>query len=93
MDREVEFDPAKSERNRRERGLPFGLVRDFDFETALIRLDLRRDYGEPRFMALGTIGNRLYHQVFTLRGDRICVISLRKANRREILRYARHQNT
>ncbi len=91
MDREVEFDPAMSERNRRERGLPFGLVRDF--ETALIRLDLRRDYGEPRFMALGTIGHRLYHLVFTLRGDRIRVISLRKAIRREVLRYAQHQNT
>jgi len=31
---------------------------------------------------------RLYHLTFTLRGDRIRVISLRKANRREVNKYA-----
>lgn len=40
---EIEFDPAKSARNQRERGLSFERVAEFDFETALIRIDDRRD--------------------------------------------------
>jgi len=43
----LSFDPEKSERNSAERGLPFELAAEFDFETALIGEDDRRDYGEP----------------------------------------------
>ena len=89
----IEFDPIKNERNIRERGLSFELVRQFDFETAMIRLDIRHDYGEPRFIALGMIGTRVYNLVFTIRVDSGRIISFRKANRREAYRYANHQNT
>jgi uncharacterized DUF497 family protein len=89
----IEFDPAKNERNIRERGLSFEQVREFDFDTALIRIDLRRNYGEPRFIAFGMIGTRVYNLVFTIRVDTIRVISFRKANRREAYRYANHQDT
>lgn len=89
----IEFDPAKNERNVRERGLSFERVREFDFDTAMIRIDLRNDYGEPRFIALGTIGTRVYNLVFTIRVDTIRVISFRKANKREAYRYANYQDT
>ncbi len=85
---EIEFDPAKNTRNIEQRGIFFEWVESFEFETAVIRLDLRQQYGEPRFNAIGYIGNRLYHLTFTLRADKIRVISLRKANRREVKRYA-----
>lgn len=62
---EIEFDSAKSEQNARERGLPFSMVTDFDFETALIAEDTRRDYGEPRWIALGKIGARTFVVAFT----------------------------
>jgi hypothetical protein len=39
---DIEFDRAKSEANERRRGLPFSMVAEFDFESALIRKDLRR---------------------------------------------------
>jgi len=84
----IEFDPAKSERNRQQRGLPFDLVEHFEWEQALVRRDSRREYGEKRFCALGYIANRVYHVVFTLRGDVARVISLRKANNREVNSYA-----
>jgi len=32
----LEFDPAKSERNARQRGLSFESVKEFDFESAQI---------------------------------------------------------
>lgn len=42
----IEFDAAKSEKNARERNLPFNLAENFDWETALITEDDRRVYPE-----------------------------------------------
>lgn len=84
---EISFDPAKSERNAAERELPFDLAAEFDFETALIGEDRRRDYGETRLVAIGWLGERLHVLCFTLTDDGIRVISLRKANDREVRRY------
>jgi uncharacterized protein len=84
---EIEFDPAKSERNVRERGLSFELTADFDFETAVYVEDNRYNYGERRIRALGYIEERLYALVYTVRGETLRVISLRRANRREVKIY------
>jgi len=84
------YDPAKSERNEQERGMPFELATDFDWSTALIVEDLRKDYGERRFQALGFIGEHLCMLVFTPRNGAVHVISLRRANLRERNRYATH---
>lgn len=82
------YDPAKSERNAARRSLPFTLAEEFDWTTALIAEDTRKDYGEPRYQALGLIGGHLHMLMFTPRGKNVHVISLRKANRRERTRYA-----
>ena len=54
--------------------------------------DTRRDYGEPRMAALGYIGLRIMSVVFVDRPPEQPterrVISLRKANTREVKRYA-----
>lgn len=84
---EITYDPAKCRRNMVERGLPFDLVRDLDWSSALIVEDTRHDYGERRFQALGFIGERLHVLVFTPCGAAVHVISLRKANKREVKRY------
>ncbi len=84
---EIEFDPEKNDRNVRERGISFEQARDFEWDGALVWRDTRRDYSEERFIALGLIGERLHSLVFTARGDAVRIISLRKANRREELRY------
>ncbi|MFZ2224596.1 MAG: BrnT family toxin [Candidatus Deferrimicrobium sp.] len=84
----IEFDEAKSRRNARERGLPFDRPAEFEWETAIIMKDTRRDHGEPRFRAMGMIGEKLHALVFTPRHGGIRVISLRRANRREEKKYA-----
>lgn len=84
---DVSFDSAKSDKNVRERGISFELAAGFEWVSALIVEDLRRDYGERRFQALGLIENRLYMMVFTPRANKAHVISLRKANKREVKRY------
>jgi uncharacterized protein len=43
---EIEFDQAKSEKNRLERDLPFALVATFEWDSAMVWPDSRREYGE-----------------------------------------------
>lgn len=81
------LESEKNARNVRERGIAFAAVRGFAFETAIVFEDDRRDYGEVRQVALGFLEARLHVLVFTMRGGVCHVISLRKANRREISRY------
>lgn len=86
---DISFDPGKDERNRRERGLSFERAREFDFETALHWLDTRRAYQETRRLALGYLDQRLHVLCFIDTETGIRVISFRKANKREICRYAK----
>lgn len=83
----IEYDFDKNKHNIKERGLSFDLAIGFDFENAVIKQDTRQDYGEIRYQALGLIYNRVYFIAFSIRGDAIRVISLRKANSREVRFY------
>ena len=65
----IEFDPAKSERNRSARGLPFELVVDLDWARAVTREDERREYGEVRMVALAPLKGRLHVVCYTKRSD------------------------
>jgi uncharacterized DUF497 family protein len=84
---DISFDPAKNERNIASRGISLEAAEQFEWDTAMIAEDLRKEYGERRFQALGFIAGRLHVLVFTPRAGKIHVISLRKANRREMRRY------
>lgn len=82
---EIDFDDHKNQRNIERRGIDFALAAEFDYDSAL-EIEQTVD-GERRHFALGYIGNRLHALVYVLRGDAIRVISLRKANKREVKRY------
>jgi hypothetical protein len=49
---EITYHPTKDEKNIRERGLSFERATDFDFGTAVIAIDDRRDHGETRIAPL-----------------------------------------
>ena len=83
----IEFDPVKSEKNARERGLPFELVEEFEWETCQTQDDIRFVYPEPRRVSVGFIGRRLHVVCHTPVEGGIRIISFRKANRREIRKY------
>jgi uncharacterized DUF497 family protein len=83
----ISFDSAKNEANVEQRQLAFTLVEELDWTSALIVEDERKDYGEKRFQVLGLIADRLHAMVFTPRMGKIHVISLRKANVREVKQY------
>jgi len=85
---ELEYDHKKNRRNIEQRGISFEFVARFEWDSAIVWQDNRRDYGEIRYCALGYIGERIFQLAFTMRGDTLRVISLRKANQREVKRYA-----
>jgi uncharacterized protein len=88
---EITFDPAKSVRSIRERGLSFDRAGDFDFPTAIRSIDTRRDYGETRHVALGYLDMRLHVLCFVETATGIRVISFRRANAKESRRYENAQ--
>lgn len=78
------WDPAKSERNVRKRGLSFAEAARL-FEGNTIEFDdNRKDYGEQRIVAFGEVAGRVLVCVYTWRGTAEApvrwIISLRKAN-------------
>lgn len=82
-----EYDPNKERLNAEKHGLPLGLAESLDWEAALFWVDERRDYGETRILALAPKTGTLYYVAFVDRADVRRVISLRRANRREVKRY------
>ena len=82
-----EWDGDKSAENVRSRGFSFDLVEHFDWNTALTRRDLRIE-SEERWISLGLVAERMYVVVWTPRGPYTRIISMRKANDREVARYA-----
>jgi uncharacterized protein len=83
-----EFDHEKSEANLAKHRVAMTVVQGFEWETAKVREDDRKRYAECRYEALGFIEGRLHVLVFCHRAEKLRVISLRKANLREVSRYA-----
>lgn len=84
----VTFDTAKDLSNQRKHGVSLAAAEWFEWDEALVREDMRREYGERRMIALGYIDVRLYCMVYVDRNDERRIISLRKANSREVNLYA-----
>ncbi len=76
-------DPAKNEQNLQKHGFDFMDAAECFQHSLLVHEDTRQDYGERRWTALGRIQDTLVNCMFTRRGMRIRIISLRRANRRE----------
>jgi uncharacterized DUF497 family protein len=83
----IEFDAAKNETNVRERDLSFDQAAGFDFDSAIVEQDSRKDYPEVRYVAIGYLESRLHVLCFTGIDGGIRVISFRKANSREVKIY------
>lgn len=49
---EISFGPSKNKRNIIERGVSFTVVEQLDWPTAIIKEDVRQNYGERRYLAL-----------------------------------------
>lgn len=84
---QVEFDSEKDRINRQKHAISLADAAEMDLLAARVIPDDRRDYGEARFRAYGSIGGRLHMLAFTIRGGTLRAISLRKANPAEVKQY------
>jgi uncharacterized DUF497 family protein len=83
----IEFDPAKDRTNVAKHGVSLALAAELDWEAALVWVDERFEYDELRMIALAPKTAILYYVAFVERGEVRRLISLRRANRREVKRY------
>ena len=83
----IEFDVQKDRANKDKHGLSLEFATELDWENYLVWIDERREYGESRMIALAPSTGTLYYVAFVDRDDIRRVISLRRANRREVKHY------
>ena len=83
----IEFDPAKDLANQTKHGVSLSVAGELNWEAALVWIDDRFEYSETRMIALAPKTEILYYVAFVDRGEARRVISLRRANRREVKHY------
>ncbi len=83
----IEFDPVKDASNQIKHGLSLSMAVELDWESALVWVDDRLEYKELRMIALAPQTETLYCVAFVDRAQTRRIISLRRANRREVKHY------
>jgi hypothetical protein len=82
------YDPTKEQRNLNKHKVSLGEAEKLEWDLLRAKLDTRRDYGEERMIGYAPIGDRVFCVVFVDRNEERRIISLRKANDREVKHYA-----
>ena len=85
---QIEFDSEKRDRTLAERQLDFARAAEAFAGVTVTAADTRLDYGEPRLTTVGVLDGRMVILVWTPRGEARRIISMRKANEREIAKFA-----
>jgi uncharacterized DUF497 family protein len=80
---EFEYDAEKSAANKAKHGIDFDEAQALWDDPRLLEAPARTD-DEPRFLAVGRIGEKHWSAIFTLRGARLRLISVRRARKQEI---------
>ena len=86
----IEFDPDKDIANKAKHGVSLALAGELDWDVALVWVDDRFEYGELRMIALAPKTATLYYAAFVERETVRRIISLRRANRREVKHYVQN---
>ena len=83
---DFEFDPAKSASNERKHGIDFVAAQALWLDPD--RLEIRaRSLDETRTLVIGTIAKQVWSAFIPVRGDRVRIISVRRARDEEEKRY------
>ncbi len=85
----ITYDTAKRAATWRERAVDFNDAAEVFDGPVFDYQDDRFDYGETRMVTVGRLGARMVIIVWTQRGDARHIISMRKANEREQIRFGR----
>jgi uncharacterized DUF497 family protein len=83
----IEFDNTQREITLFTRGLDMARANEVFDKSHLDQIDVRKDYGEARIRTFGYLDKRPVFIVWTYRGNIRRIISMRRANEREIQKY------
>ncbi len=93
-DDDFEWNDAKAVSNYAKHGVSFARARlVFSDPLGIGEYDDRSDYGEDRFTRIGMVEGTLLFVSYTERGDRIRIISARRATKHEQDDYYRHNKS
>ena len=81
-----EFDPAKSDENKRKHGIDFEEAQALWGDDALVEIPARV-VDEPRWLMIGRIDGKHWSAVITRRAENIRLISVRRSRDEEIAIY------
>ncbi len=81
-----EFDPEKSEANKGKHGIDFVAAQRLWNDPDRLQVTAHTQ-GEPRLMLIGSVGNKHWSAIFTIRGDSTRVISVRRSRTKEVEQY------
>jgi len=80
---EFEFDEAKSRANKVKHGIDFVEARALWLDETFVEVPARTE-DEPRFVVVGMISEKHWSAVITYRGERVRLISVRRARVEEV---------
>ena len=80
---DFEFDPDKSDANKRKHGIDFEAAQALWDDPDLIEIPARTT-DEQRFLIVGRIGNRHWSAVVTYRQAKVRIISVRRSRQEEV---------
>ncbi len=80
---QFEFDAKKSNGNKMKHGIDFNEAQALWDDPDLIEVPAETS-DEPRFLVVGTISKKHWSGIITYRGDKIRIISVRRARKEEV---------
>lgn len=83
---EFEFDEAKSQANKSKHGIDFVEAQALWLDETLVEIPARTE-DEPRFVVVGMISGEHWSAVITYQGERVRLISVRRAGVEEVAIY------
>ena len=87
---QFKFDPKKDKENIANHGLSLAMAEKLVWDEALVWVDERFEYNEIQMIALAPEGSTLYYVAFVDRDEVRRLISLRRAERREVKYYVQN---
>ena len=82
----MEFDEAKSQANRSKHGIDFVEAQALWLDEMFVEIPVHTE-DEPRFVVVGMISDKHWSAVITYRGERVRLISVRRARVEEVAIY------
>jgi len=80
---EFEFDPQKSQANKKKHGIDFYEAQALWDDPDLIEIPVRTS-DEPRFLIIAKSSGKHWSGVMTYRGGKIRIISVRRSRKEEV---------